>query len=346
MKYLPKSSFRVLQTSAVLATILFLSLGAQALAFEDSKGRFVIDLPKGWKLDPQTDEKVYVFKGDDMSIIIEYHPSLGDPGALFTQGLNSLKAAGLPNASPAEETRDMTVNGNKARQGLYQDEVAYGSLKVKLYGLIGGVALTQGGISFLSILNDSSLKKMRSRLEASLQSVRTAGQAKTGAREVTTASAAPAAAAAPAGGPTSFEHRYLTLSVPAGWRTEPLQPNFEKEIIAWLKSDTIPGASIMVSCYRGMGLNHRKVRIGGLKTIASVYPQGQKQLKKETKVRTEQGKKAVVEVWQGLSGSTLMQSPLGIMKTRDCWVMMIGYVADSFGPQLEGDFMKVLHFAE
>ena len=342
--------FKRLWYSAVfLLAVGFFGIAHAANTFEDPKGRFVIDLPPGWKLAPQTDETVYVFKGDDMSIIIEYDPAQSDAGALFAKGVTTLKASGLPNALPAEEIKDLTVNGNNARAGLHADEVVYGSVKVKLCGLLESVSLKKGGIYLLTILGDSSLKKNRGAIEAAFHSVRNPGQAVTGAADIRPAvltAAAPAKSAA-AGTPGVFEHQYLTLTLPAGWRSAELQPNFEKEIIGWLKSDTIPGASIMASCYRGMGYNYGKVRIGGLKTVAAVYPKGQKMLKEKTKVRTAAGEKAVVEVWQGLTDTgTLMQSPMAIVKTRNCWLMMTGYVLDANGAQLEEDFMKILESAK
>jgi len=336
--------------SVFFITLFMFSSVYAANTFEDPKGRFAINLPDGWKIQPQTDQNVYVFKGGDKSIILEYNPTLNEAGALFAQGLNTLKVSGLPNAAPAEEIKDLTVNNNKARMGVYADEIAYGSIKVKLYGFLGSVALGKGGVYFLSILNEGSLKEMRGALEKSFQSVRNAGQAVTGARDIAPASTKSPSRSTPAGGPSVFTHQYLTLTMPPGWRSQDLQPNFEKEVIAWLKSDTIPGASIMVSCYRGFGFNYSKVRRGGLKTIAAVYPKGQKMLKDKEKIRTEQGEKAIVELWQGVPDSggqtILMQSPMGIVKTKNCWVLMIGYVQDSYGPQLEEDFLKILKSAK
>ncbi|HWR71811.1 MAG TPA: hypothetical protein VN604_01435 [Nitrospirota bacterium] len=349
MKRTTRRFKRLWYPTVLLLAVAFCGIAHAANTFEDPKGRFAIDLPSGWKLAPQTDETVYVFKGDDMSIIIEYDPTQGDAGALFAKGVTTLKASGLPNASPAEEIKDLTVNGNNARAGLHADEVAYGSLKVKLYGMLGSVVLKKGGISFLTILGDSSLKKMRGTIETAFHSVRNPGQAVTGAADIKPAvlTAAASAKSAAVGPPGVFEHQYLTLTLPAGWRSQELQPNFEKEIIAWLRSDTIPGASIMASCYRGMGYNHGKVRIGGLKTIAAVYPKGQKMIKEKTKTKTGSGSKAVVEVWQGLTDTgTVMQSPMAVVKTKDCWALMIGYVQDAYGPQLEEDFMKVLESAK
>jgi hypothetical protein len=146
-----------------------------------------------------------------------------------------------------------------------------------------------------------------------------------------------------------FEHQYLSLTLPEGWVSQDIPANFEKEVIGYLKSEKIPGTSITVHCYRGRRYNYSNIRIGGLKTIASVYPKGQEMLKKPKKTRTDIGYKAVVELWRGAvasSGLTVfLQTPMGIVKTKHCWILMLGYTPDSSGPQLEEDFMKIIRSA-
>lgn len=146
-----------------------------------------------------------------------------------------------------------------------------------------------------------------------------------------------------------FTHEYLSLKLPEGWVAQEIPSNFEKEVIGWLKSEKIAGTSITVHCYRGWRYNYSSVRIGALKTIASAYPQGQKMLKKPTKIKTESGGTAVVELWQGAvdaGGQTvLLQSPMGIVRTKQCWLLMIGYTPDSSGAQLDEDFIKIIKSA-
>lgn len=115
--------------------------------FEDPMGRFVIDLPEGWKLEPQT---VYVFKGtlNSNSIIMEYLENSKSAASAFNSGINSLKGAGLPNASAVREVTDLSINANPARWGVYSDELTYGSAKVLLYGLLGAVSLEKRGRLF------------------------------------------------------------------------------------------------------------------------------------------------------------------------------------------------------
>jgi hypothetical protein len=232
-----------------IVTIFVVLLGSSGLSvasntFEDPKGRFAIDLPEGWKLDPQKDESVYVFKGDDSSIIIEYSSTTGKRDALFLNGMNTLKASGLANASAVGDAKDMKVNDNEARLGLYSDEVTYGAIKVKLYGLLGSVALKEGGLYFLSILNDTTLKSLRGILEKSFYSIRNVGQAVSGSSDITTARKDILEVKKPTGAPSEFKHKHLSLTIPPGWKSSEVPRGVEKEIIGWLTSDYIPGATI------------------------------------------------------------------------------------------------------
>jgi len=147
-----------------------------------------------------------------------------------------------------------------------------------------------------------------------------------------------------------FTHEYLSLKLPEGWVTQAIPANFEKEVIGWLKSEKIRGTSITVHCYRGWRYNYRGVRIGALKSIAAAYPKGQKMLKEPTKIKTESGGTAVVELWQGAvdaGGQTvLLQSPMGIVRTKQCWLLMIGYTPDASGPQLDEDFLTIIKSAK
>ena len=147
-----------------------------------------------------------------------------------------------------------------------------------------------------------------------------------------------------------FTHEYLSLKLPEGWVTQEIPSNFEKEVIGWLKSEEIAGTSITVHCYRGWRYNYRNVRIGALRTIAAAYPQGQKMLKDQTKIKTDSGGTAVVELWQGIvdaGGQTvLLQSPMGIVRTKQCWLLIIGYTPDSSGAQLDEDFIKIIKSAQ
>jgi hypothetical protein len=149
---------------------------------------------------------------------------------------------------------------------------------------------------------------------------------------------------------TIFTHPDISFSLPEGWSSQEIPANFEKETIAWLKTEKIAGTSIMVFCYKGWRYNYSAVRVAGLKTIASSYPKGQEVLKKEEKLRTDSGLKAVWEYWRGgvdAGGQTVfLESPMGIIAAKSGWILMLGFTPASSGPQLEEDFMKILKSAK
>jgi len=152
-----------------------------------------------------------------------------------------------------------------------------------------------------------------------------------------------------AGGPAEFKHEYLSLTLPAGWsvKEDAVTGN---ELIGWLQSKNIPGASILIYSFRGALLNYTRVRIRGLNELTAAYPKGQKQLKKPKNIRTEKGYKPKVELWQGFldaGGMTVtLQSPMAVMKTKISWILMIGFVPDASGAKMEEDFLKILQSAK
>jgi hypothetical protein len=151
-------------------------------------------------------------------------------------------------------------------------------------------------------------------------------------------------------GETPFSHKDLYLILPDGWLSQEIPSNFEKEVIAWLKSDKIAGASIMVFCYKGWRQNYNSIRIAGLKTIGASYPKGQEMLKKPEKNKTNTGLTAVWEYWRGAvdaGGQTVfLESPVGIFEAKSGWILMLGFTPASSGPQLEEGFMEILKSAK
>ena len=147
-----------------------------------------------------------------------------------------------------------------------------------------------------------------------------------------------------------FNYNNFSLTLSEGWVKQDIPKGSEKEVVGSLKSEKIPGTTILVLCYKGWRYKYSSIRIAGLKTIASVYPKGQKMLKKETKVKTDGGLTAVTELWQGAvdAGSTtvLLQSPMGIMETKAGWILLLGFTPESTGAQLEEDFLKMIKSAK
>jgi hypothetical protein len=145
----------------------------------------------------------------------------------------------------------------------------------------------------------------------------------------------------------SFTYKNLTLSLPDGWSAQDIPKNSEKELIGSFKSEKIAGTTVLVFCYTGWPYtNYSNVRIAALKTIAASYPKGQEMLKKPKKMKTDGGYATVIESWKGAvdaGGQTVfLRSPMGIIKTKVGWIMMLGFTPESTGDQLEEDFLKMI----
>ncbi len=147
-----------------------------------------------------------------------------------------------------------------------------------------------------------------------------------------------------------FSYNNFSLTLPGGWVNQDPAKGSEKEVVGSLKSEKIPGTTILVLCYKGWRYNYRSVRIAGLKAIAAAYPKGQEVLKKETKLKTDGGLTAVTELWRGFTdagGTTVsLQTPMGIMETKAGWILLLGFTPESSGAQLEEDFLKMVKSAK
>ena len=145
----------------------------------------------------------------------------------------------------------------------------------------------------------------------------------------------------------SVNHKRVQLDLPEGWNWHPA-PASDEPHLGRIKSSTIAGASITVDCYRGFANTHTSTRIRALKTIAAAYPGGQEQLEDESKIETQDGK-GTWESWRGIvvigDQSIALFSPLASIKTSHCWLVMIGYTAESNRKKLLQDFQAILKTA-
>lgn len=149
-------------------------------------------------------------------------------------------------------------------------------------------------------------------------------------------------------GETTFSHQYLSLTLPDGWVIGKVPAGSQKETIGYLQSKNIKGSTITVDCYRGFLHTWASTRIRGLKTIAAAYPAGQESLKKPYKIRTAGGK-GKAELWRGYvqvgDMTVSLHSPMATVKTKNCWLVMIGFTPDSTAEALDQDFFKIVKSA-
>ena len=249
-------------TLVVFVLLLSSGLAGAQTTYQDNQGRFVIDLPEGWQLAPQTDDNAFVFKGDGKSIIIEYVPGTSDPGELMKKAESSLRASGLTNPVPERGGfQEMSVNGHPAQWGVYKS----GKL---LSSLTGTVALGSDGLYYMSIMAQSAVGTWKDRIEKSFQSIRMPGETLTGVSDVKTS----VAKAPEAGKPTPWKGELVALTLPPGWTEKPKPRGFEKEVQGFFMNEKLPGATLMVVCYKGMGMSMGKAFDAGLKSITIPMP--------------------------------------------------------------------------
>ena len=174
-------------------------MGTAQNTFQDSRGHFAIDLPTGWRLEPQTDEKVFVFKGEGQAIIIECVAGVSDPDELLDKALATVRASGMDFPELDGYVTEMTMNGLPARWGVYKG--AYNPVPgVTLAVLCGSVASGEDGLYFLSFLSLADLAKWKGRLGAAFETLRGHGQKVTGVVSVRAAGGGTITKAAATGG--------------------------------------------------------------------------------------------------------------------------------------------------
>jgi hypothetical protein len=302
------------------------------------RGRFVIDLPEGWQLDPQTDTRVYVFKGDDKSIIMEFVANTNDAEALLNKGVGMLRMSGLENPVLEGQLTELTVNGNPARWGAYKSDMKVGKMTITLYGLLGGVSLGENGVYYLAIINKSDLAAWKEPFEKAFQSIRNVDQVVTGvsgAKEVAVVSTP--------GTPTAWEHKLASLTLPPGWTEKQTLKSFEKEVIGWFFYDPLPGASVLAIAYKGFGMNKNKSLKGAVKTVELSMPNSKPVNTYE--IKTDGGKKAQILVYQGTSVSqgteVGMAAIISSVKAGKCHLNLIGFVQTEGMAALEKQIVEI-----
>jgi hypothetical protein len=324
-----------------IAILIFVNIASAANTYEDLRGRFVIDLPEGWQLQPQTEDTVYVFKRDNDSIILEYVLSTNDPDQLLKKALVTLNLSGLRNASPEGEVKSLTVNGNPARWGVYKSEMNVGSIKVTLFGLVGSVSLKERGVYFLSIMNQNKKAVLDEPLKKAFQSIRNPGQAVTGVSDVKAVSAKTGA-----GSPTPWEHESVKIILPPGWKEKPKLQSFEKEVIGWFEYEPLGGTMLAV-CYRGFGMDTSKALKAAKQTVEASIPNANPT--KAYELKLDNGQKTPVIVYQGTSVSRGTEVRMGAVtatvETKKCYLDLIGFVHATGTDELERNIVEIIRSA-
>lgn len=301
-----------------LSMVLFgLSLVATAGAqttYDDPQGRFAIDLPKGWQLAPQTDDKVFVFQGEGKTVIIECVLGMNDPAELLKKAETTLRSAGW--GFDSSGVMEMTLNGLPARWCVYKGALSGASLAA----LCGGVVMEENGLYFLSIIPAQDMAKWKDKLEKSFQSIRGQGQKVTGVESVNAVSVS---APAPSN-PTPWASDLVSLTLPPGWSEKPKPRGSEKEAKGLFMYDPLPGTLLMVVCYKGMGMTMSKALEAGIKTMTIPVPG----LKPVEAQEMKLGKRKIYfAVYKGMGAAAGTEveiaSVITVTKADKCYVNLI-----------------------
>jgi hypothetical protein len=329
--------FRKALSLVVLLPSLLAAPGA-ALAqttFEDPQGRFVIDLPEGWRLTPQTDDKVLVFQGEGKSIIIECVPMMKDPAELLRKAETTLRAAGFANPVLDADVLEMTLNGLPAHWGIYKSAPS----GAPLAALCGGVVNGDNGFYFLSIIPAAELATWKDRLQRTFHTIRGQGQKATGVENV---KAVPAATSAPAGTRTPWSNALVSLTLPPGWGEKPKPRGIEKEVQGLFVNNRFPGATILAICYKGIGMNTSKALEGGLKTITLSMPDAKPVDVQEMEV---EGKKIYFTVFKGtaVGAGTVVDlgAILAVTKADNGHMALIAIAMYGLVPELRNQVLEI-----
>lgn len=145
----------------------------------------------------------------------------------------------------------------------------------------------------------------------------------------------------------SFSHKYIHFDLPDGWSAS-LANESELPHVGKITSADLPGTSITVDCYRGAFHSKASTRIRALNTIAAAYPAGQEMVKEKNKIKTQKGK-GTWESWKGYvqvdNQVAILSSPVASVKTKHCWLVMIGFTPEKNQDKLEKDFLAILKTA-
>lgn len=248
----------------VLSLLAATSISIAQTTFEDPQGRFAIDLPKGWVLAPLTDDKVFVFQGEGKTIIVECVPMVNDPAELLKRAETTVRLSGMAKPLLVGDVLDMTLNGLPARWAVYTGSLSGAALA----SLCGGVANGENGLYFLSFIPITDMAKWKDKLEKSFQSIRGQGQRVTGVESVNAVSVSPPAPS----NPTPWASDLVSLTLPPGWSEKPKPRGSEKEAKGLFMYDPLPGTSLVVVCYKGVGMTMSKALEAGIKTITIPVP--------------------------------------------------------------------------
>jgi hypothetical protein len=250
---------------AAVALLAVASIGLSQTTYEDPQGRFVIDLPAGWKLKPVLsgmfkNELVSDFDADGKNFSIAFNHGINDPDRLIKHAASQFRFLEVEFDG---EIVEMAVNGHSARWGILKTALDPGMVV-----LCGSIELGRDGAYLIFTIRVADLPKFKDRIERAFQSLRLPGEELTGVddvRSVKPPSSAPTV-------PTPWEGESIGLVLPPGWSVKPIPRGFEKEVKGWFLYEHLAGVNAFVACYGGMGMTLAKAFDAGTKSVTIPMP--------------------------------------------------------------------------
>jgi hypothetical protein len=305
---------------AVLSCLAVTAIGWAQTTYEDPQGRFVIDLPKGWKYDPMMpafkNDKTADFQdeGKKNAFTLAISRGFDDPDKLIKQAALQFKFL-----EPVfdGEILAMTVNGHPARWGVLKTPLDPGMIMH-----VASIVLEDNGIYLIHTLRTEKRESVGKPVEQAFHSLRLPGEEATGVEGVK--AVAGAAAPATAAEPTPWKSKLVSLTLPPGWTETPKPRGVEKEVQGMFANDSLPGVTLIAVGYKGMGMNMAKALDAGIKTFTIPVPNGQPVDVQETEI---EGKKINLVVYKGTSVGSGTEVELGavivVTKADKCYLNLI-----------------------
>jgi hypothetical protein len=264
-------------------------IGLSQTTYEDPQGRFVIDLPEGWKPNPPGEG---IFKNDlitefdtgGQTFTLVFNPRVGNADKLIKHAATQFKF--LEVDFDGDITK-LSVNSHGARWGILKTPLDPG-----IVVLCGSVDLGRDGIYIFTVIKIVDLPGRQDKVERAFQSIRLPGEALTGAGGAESIKPPPP----PSTVPTPWKGDSVSLVLPPGWVAKPKPRGFEREVKGWFINESLDGTTSFVVVYRGMGMTLAKAFDAGTKSVTIPMP-GLKPVEEE-EIALGNGK-AFFAVYQG-----------------------------------------------
>jgi len=175
-----KSGIRLI--SAVAIILLAGAANAQN-SFEELSGKFLIDLPGGYELAPQKFPILYQFSGPAGQIMMLFEEDGADLAESYQSALSNLDGT-VKDPKPVAPVVTMTLNGSRAKWGVYKGTVERDGKAVPIYAYVGSMLIDDGSVFFLSFLSEENQPKWGDKITNAFHSLRNLDSPLTGARDV------------------------------------------------------------------------------------------------------------------------------------------------------------------